>query len=96
MPQPPKKTLLTPKRVMQVSDSLQKRATLERQTADLMGSSMIAANKAGKKTDYMGRSNKENSEAITRHINKANVLDNNAKRYKALALKAMSNKNKKK
>jgi len=95
MAQPPKKTLLTPKRTMEVADSLQKRATFERQTADLIGSSMIAANKAGKKTDYMGRNNKENSEATIRHINKADILDNNAKRYKALAIKAMSNKSKK-
>lgn len=47
--QPPKKTLLTPKRTIEVADSLQKRATFERQTADLIGSSIEAANKAGKK-----------------------------------------------
>ena len=93
--QPPKKTLLTPKRTIEVADSLHKRATLERQTADLMGSSMESANKSGKKTDYMGRSNEENSEAINRHIDKANILDANSKRYRSLAVKAVLNKMKK-
>lgn len=87
--QPPKKTLLSPKRTIEVADSLEKRATFERQTADLMGKSMESSSKSGKKTDYLGRTNKENSEAIVRHLNKADILDANAKRYKSLALKAM-------
>lgn len=43
----------------------------------------------------MGRSNEENSEAIRRHIDKANILDANSKRYRSLAVKAVLNKMKK-
>lgn len=86
MAQPPKKTLLTPKRVMQISDSLRKESGLAG-----VGSPLSTLNKKSTPDD----STKAYQAAFAR-IDEAERNKKNAERYKALALKAMSNKNKKK
>jgi hypothetical protein len=88
----PRKNLLPVKRVKDIADSLDKRAIFERQTADMIGSGMEAAKKIGKKTDYMGRDEKQNNEAIIGRLNKADMLNSNASRYRALADKASKKK----
>lgn len=90
MQQPAKK--LTPKRTLEVADSLNKQATLQRQTADMAYASMNAGIKSGKNKDWLNRTKEENEEAITRHLRNADANDANASRYRALALKAMSKK----
>jgi hypothetical protein len=79
-------------RVREISDSLDKRATFERQTSDMIGSGMDAAKKVGKKTDYMGRDEKQNNEAIISRLNKADILNSNAARYRSLANSASKKK----
>ena len=86
MAQPPKKTLLTPKRVMQISDSLRKESGLAG-----VGSPLSTLNKKSTPAD----SAKAYQAAFAR-IDEAERNKKNAERYKALALKAMSNKSKKK
>lgn len=88
----PRKPLLSVKRTREVADSLDKRATFERQTADMIGSGMEAAKKSGKKTDYMGRDEKQNNEAIIGRLSKADMLNSNASRYRSLADKASKKK----
>jgi hypothetical protein len=82
---PPKKKLLTPERVNQVADSLDKQATLQRQTADMAYASMKAGEKSGKNKDWLDRNKKQNEDAITRHLRNADVNDANASRYRKLA-----------
>jgi len=82
---PKKKNLLTPKRVNEIADSLNKQATLQRQTADMAGESMRAGLKSGKNKDWLGRTKEENEEAITTHLRNADINDANAARYRKLA-----------
>lgn len=72
--QPPKKTLLSPKRVMEVADSLDKESFAKFNAARIR---------------LKGESNSEATK-LSDELNKSRIVDkNNASRYRALALKAM-------
>ena len=111
MAQPPKKTLLTPKRVMEVSDSLNKESI--RKTKFAIPQKKIAeagikkgeGNKQitlivetgrGKMPQGIGPTYNERMKIAKDALSSASKDSANAARYKSLALKAVSNKNKKK
>ena len=72
--QPPKKTLLSPKRVMEVADSLDKESFAKFNAARIR---------------LKGESNSEATK-LSDELNKSRIVDkNNASRYRYLALKAM-------
>jgi hypothetical protein len=72
--QPPKKTLLSPKRVMEVADSLDKESFAKFNAARIR---------------LKGESNSEATK-LSDELNKSRIVDkNNASRYRSLALKAM-------
>jgi len=77
--QPPKKTLLSPKRVMEISDSLRKESGLAG-----VGSPLSTLNKNSTSADSARA-----YQAAFARIDEAEKNKKNAARYKALALKAM-------
>jgi hypothetical protein len=83
--QPPKKTLLSPKRVMEISDSLRKESGLAG-----VGSPLSTLNKKSTPAD----SAKAYQAAFAR-IDEAERNKKNAERYRSLAVKAVLNKMKK-
>lgn len=83
------------KRIYEIADSLDKRAEFERQTADMIGSSMESVKKSGGKSDYMGRDDKKNTDAVLRHLDKADSNEANAARYRKLAAQAEAKAKKK-